>query len=100
MIEEEFKLDETKNINENIDSAIKVIEEHKKLLKKNQILQGKVDYLKNVIEEAMQSLGINESLLKSCEFVEVNGIEVYNILKKSYTPTFEEVEELFREQKS
>ena len=108
MTEEELNQtkDVMKKINENIDSAVKVIEEHKKLLKektklerKNKILQGKVEYLQDVIKEAIEYMGINLDTLKTCEVVDVNGVEVYNILRKSSMPTFDEVEELFIEQR-
>ena len=103
----EIDLDDyIKKMHENEDSAVKVIETNKKLLKektklerKVRILQGKVDYLQDIIKEAIELLN-NDGKYSDGDFEgRVFQNDVLEILKKSHIPTFDEVEELFIEQR-
>lgn len=100
----EIDLDDyIKKMHENEDSAVKVIEEHKKLLKEKielerriKILENKVENLQNVIKktrEYIEKLDEEDELKWSIE------CELLEILKEANMPTFMEVEELFREQR-
>lgn len=79
--------EEMKKINENFDSAIKVIEKNKELLREREILKDRISFLKNIIGEAIELMNENKQ------------DKVLEVLRKSYIPTFEEVERLFKEQK-
>lgn len=103
----EIDLDDyIKKMHENEDSAIKIIETNKKLLKektklerKARILQGKVHYLQETIEEAIELLN-NDSKYSDGDFEgRVFQNDVLEILEKSHIPTFDEVEELFIQQR-
>lgn len=49
--------------------------------------QDREDFAKEIVElnqridKAIEYLGINEEILKTCEIYDVNGIEVYKILQ-------------------
>lgn len=44
---------------------------------------SQVDELQARIDKAIEYMGINEEILKTCEIYDVNGIEVYKILQGS-----------------
>lgn len=114
MTEEELNQtkDVMKKINENIDSAVKVIEEHKKLLKEKtklerriKILENKIENLQNVIKKAREYVD-NDFNRFDCfgsmaVAMEMNHKreELLEILREANMPTFDEVEELFIEQR-
>lgn len=76
-----------KSLKEQLEMVIKenqrLLEKHFEQDKKILAMNSENSDYKKKIEKALTYIGLDEDLLKTCEIYDVNGIEVYKILRGS-----------------